>query len=97
MDSILQDDKECFMCGTTLNLECHHVIFGSSRRKTSERLGLKIWLCAEHHRGPLGPHMNREADLRLRRYAQSCYEDSHSRAEWMEAIGRNYLGGRNEV
>lgn len=47
--SILQSDKECFMCGTTYNLERHHVIFGTA------------------------------------------YEDKHSRDEWVERIGRNYL------
>ena len=79
------------MCGTTLGLECHHVIFGRGMRPISERLGLTIWLCAEHHRGCLGPHMNRKTDLRLRRFAQSCYEDTHSHKEWMKFIGRNYL------
>lgn len=63
--SILQSEKECFMCGTALNLE--------------------------HHQGKFGPHQDRGTDLRLRRFAQSCYEDKHSREEWMEKIGRNYL------
>lgn len=91
MKSILQDNKQCFICGTTANLECHHVVFGRGLRPVSDKLGLKLWLCSEHHRGNYSPHMNRELDLRLRRFAQSCYEDKHSRAEWMRHIGRNYL------
>lgn len=91
MKSILQNKKECFYCGTTANLECHHVVFGSGLRKVSDKLGLKVWLCAEHHRGSYSPHMRRDFDLRLRRFAQSCYEEKHSRQEWMQRVGRNYL------
>lgn len=89
--SILQESKECFFCGTTLNLERHHVIFGTAGRKTSDKLGLTVWLCSDHHRGRYSPHQNREVDLRLKRFAQSCYEDKHSRDEWMQKVGRNYL------
>ena len=51
------------MCGTTCNLERHHVIFGTANlerhhvifgtagRKISDKLGLTIWLCHEHHLG----------------------------------------------
>ena len=64
--SILQSEKECFMCGTVLNLERHHVIFGTAGRKISDKLGLTVWLCHEHHQGRFGPHQDRETDLRLR-------------------------------
>lgn len=68
--SILQDRKECFCCGTTLNLERHHVIHGTAGRKIADRLGLTIWLCAEHHRGAYSPHQRRDVDLRYKRFAQ---------------------------
>lgn len=35
------------MCGTTRNLERHHVIFGTAGRKISDKLGLTIWSCYE--------------------------------------------------
>lgn len=89
--SILQSEKQCFYCGTTLNLERHHCIHGTAGRRIADKLGLTIWLCSEHHRGNYSPHQNRELDLRLKRFAQSCYEDKHSREEWMEKVGRNYL------
>lgn len=89
--SILQSEKQCFFCGTTLNLERHHIIMGTAGRKIADKLGLTIWLCSEHHRGKYSPHQCREIDLRLKRFAQSCYEDKHSREEWMEKVGRNYL------
>ncbi len=89
--SILQDEKKCFFCGTTQGLERHHVVFGSAGRQISDKLGLTVWLCSEHHRGYYSPHQRRDIDLRLRRFAQSCYEDKHSHEEWMERVGRNYL------
>ncbi len=69
--SILQDRKECFCCGTTLNLERHHVIHGTAGRKIADRLGLTIWLCAEHHRGAYSPHQRHDVD-----------SGSHNRATW---------------
>lgn len=89
--SILQSEKQCFYCGTTLNLERHHCIHGTAGRRIADKLGLTIWLCSEHHRGKYSPHQDREVDLRLKRFAQSCYEDKHSREEWMQKVGRNYL------
>ena len=80
--SILQDRKECFCCGTTLNLERHHVIHGTAGRKIADRLGLTIWLCAD-------------VDLRYKRFAQSCYMDRYGTksgyALWMAEVGKNYL------
>ena len=93
--SILQDKKECFCCGTTLNLERHHVIHGTAGRKIADRLGLTIWLCAEHHRGAYSPHQRKDADLRYKRFAQSCFIDKYGKesgkALWMAEVGRNYL------
>ena len=89
--SILQSEKQCFFCGTTLNLERHHIIHGTAGRRIADKLGLTIWLCDEHHRGKYSPHQDKEIDLRLKRFAQSCYEDKHSREEWMQKVGRNYL------
>ena len=48
--SILQNDKECYLCRrfynlrTTRGLEEHHILFGRGRRELSERYGLKVWL-----------------------------------------------------
>ena len=89
--SILQDEKRCFICGTNIGCELHHCIHGTAGRKIADKLGLTLWLCSEHHRGNYSPHQNRELDLRLKRFAQSCYEDKHSREEWMQKVGRNYL------
>ena len=89
--SILQEEKACFLCGTTLNLQRHHVLHGTAMRKIADKLGLTLWLCAEHHTGSYSPHQRKDVDQRLKRFAQSCYEDTHSRDEWMAKVGRNYL------
>lgn len=45
--SILQSDKECYLCRkrynlrTTRSLEEHHILFGRGRRELSEQYGLK--------------------------------------------------------
>ena len=90
--SVLQDEKKCFLCDTTLNLERHHVLHGTAMRRIADKLGLTVWLCAEHHRGAYSPHQRKDVDLRLKRFAQSCYEDKHDRFDWMVKVGRNYLG-----
>ena len=53
--SIIQKKKECIICNS-LNAEEHHVFFGTANRKLSEKYGLKVYLCAEHHRGTRGVH-----------------------------------------
>ena len=50
--SILQNEKECYICGLYYPVEEHHVYFGANR-KISEQNGFKVWLCAEHHRGTI--------------------------------------------
>lgn len=92
MKSIIQKEKECFICGSTLNLEEHHIYFGNGLREKSERHGFKCFLCQYHHRDSKGGvHGNRQIDLMLKRVCQKEYEKTHSRQEWMKLIKRNYL------
>lgn len=91
MESIIQTEKECFVCGSRVNLHSHHLIFGNPGRRNSEKHGLKVWLCMEHHTGNSGVHQNRDLDLQLKRVGQLKFEESHSRSEWMSVFGRNYL------
>ena len=90
--SILQKEKACLICDTTQNVECHHVYFGTANRKVSEKHGFTVWLCNHHHTGSRNSvHQNRELDLMLKKAMQMVYEIDHSREEFMELIGRNYL------
>lgn len=93
MKSILQEEKECYVCGRTEGLQEHHC-FPGKNRKTSEANGFKVWLCLAHHTGS-----NRAVDgkdggllaLTLKKHCQMEFEKTHTRAEFMALIGRNYL------
>ena len=91
MISILQTEKECFVCKTTYGLEEHHVIGGTANRKQSEKYGLKVWLCHEHHRGNTGVHFNKELDLKIKKIAQSTFEREHTREEFRAIFGKSWL------
>lgn len=92
MKSILQDNKECWVCGTTLDLHDHHIFFGVANRKQSEKYGLKIWLCGMHHNmSDQGIHFNKELDIAVKQMAQEVFERTHSREEFRELFGKNYL------
>lgn len=92
MKSIISDERRCYLCGSTVGLEEHHILFGTSHRKVSERLGLKVWLCYRCHRdNKYGVHGNRAKDRQLKELAQSVFEKNHTRDEWLKLFGRNYL------
>lgn len=91
MKSILQDEKECYICG---NPECfdHHIYGGKKNRSVSEKNGFKIYLCLNHHtNGKFAIHNNKETDNYYKKICQEKYEQEHSREEFMKLIGRNYL------
>ena len=92
MKSIIQKEKECYLCGTTTGLENHHCIHGSGWRKLADSYGLTVWLCSYHHRdSKQGVHGNRELDLKLKRKAQEVFEEKHGHEKFMKIFGRNYL------
>ena len=88
--SILAHNVECFICGTSLGLERHHVFYGNPNRKNAEQDGLWVWLCQDHHRGNVSVHFNRAMDLKLKRYAQEVYERDHTREEFIARYGKSY-------
>ena len=93
MKSILQDEKKCFITGSTNGLHRHH-IFGSFNRDNSERYGLWVWLRWDYHIADSPhrtPHNDSEVDLMLKRQAQREFEKTHSRDEFMNIFGRNWL------
>jgi len=92
MKSIIQENKECFVCKTTQNLHEHHIFFNTANRKQSEATGLKIFLCARHHNmSDEGIHFNKELDLEVKRYAQEIFEKTHSREEFRSLFGKSWL------
>ena len=91
IQSVLQDEKKCWICGSMVDLERHHIMSGTANRKLSERYGLWCYLCYRHHTGPGGAQYNRVLNRELRMYAQMAFERTHTREEWMKVFGKNYL------
>lgn len=91
MKTILQDKKECYFCQNQ-NVEDHHIFFGTSNRKNSEKHGLKVWLCHVCHRDQIvGVHFSKARNLQLRRIAQGKFEETGTREDFIKIFGRNYL------
>ena len=91
MKSILQEDTDyCFVCGR-YGTEIHHIFFGTSNRKMSDKYGCVVGLCYEHHRGNSGVHHNRELDLELKRMAQRRFQEIYTEEQFLAVFGRNYL------
>lgn len=93
MESVIQKEKKCFVCETTIGLECHHCLHGTANRKLAEQYGLKVWLCNEHHTGSMhSVHRNKELDDHLKKVAQRTFERVHgSRNDFRAIFGKSYL------
>lgn len=92
MKTVLQNEKECYVCGTTFGLHDHH-IFGASNRKHSEKRGLKVWLCGKHHNlSNEGVHFHKGLDNHLKEMAQKYYESHYgTREDFRQEFGKSYL------
>ena len=93
MESIIQDRKCCWVCGTTENLHKHHIYGGLKNRSISDRNGFTVYLCGRHHDlSQQGVHFNKVLDLNIKQVCQQEFESQgHTREEFMKLIGRNYL------
>lgn len=95
MKSIIQTEKKCYVCETTYNLHLHHVIFGVANRKLSDKDGLTVYLCYEHHEGTSGVHgkNGHELDLELKKLAQKRWMKYYDKTEddFRQRYGRSYL------
>lgn len=108
MKSIMHDKREgaCYLC-MLLNgdyakkdVQEHHAIFGTARRKLAEKYGLKVYLCLWHHtQGPQAVHNNRELADILKQEAQKAFQKRYPNMDFLEVFGRNYCdeaGGEKE-
>ena len=82
-----------------LRLRAHRGVAGApllsgQNRKTSEANGFKVWLCLAHHTGSNRAVHGKDGGLltlTLKKHCQMEFEKTHTRAEFMALIGRNYL------
>lgn len=91
--SILQDVKECYICGTTNNLHLHHIYYGTANRRLSDQDGCVVYLCLNHHTGANGVHTNRKIDLFLKAKCEKEYLRLNNKTidDFIARYGRDYL------
>ena len=90
MKSIIQEEKKCYFCDTTLNLHEHH-IFEGRNRQMSEKYGLKVWLCSSHHNmSDDSVHFNPVYMKLLKTIGQLYFERTYDE-EFIRIFRRNYL------
>ena len=66
----LQEDKCCWVCGSSHALSPHHVFGNTGNRSMSEKYGLVVWMCFNHHTGGAGIHFDTELRKSLQAYAK---------------------------
>ena len=86
--SILQSEKECWVTGSTMNLDKHH-IYAGARRNKSERYGCWVWLRHDVH---MDLHERNQAlGYELKALAQKRFEELYGHEKFMEVFGKNYI------
>lgn len=98
MRSIMQDKNGiCLLClyyqhnDAVQYVHEHHIFYGPYR-KHSEKCGLKIYLCPEHHEyGNFSAHHNPYVDNLLKKTAEAAFLLSHTKMEYIAVFGKNYL------
>lgn len=95
------EDDICSVCHTPY-AHTHEVFFGTANRRISIEYGFQEKLCAFHHQHwENAPHVKPYKndidtpdawfDKGLKQKHQARFEETHSREEFMQLIGRNYL------
>lgn len=86
--SIIQSDKKgiCFICSRCGPTEVHHMLHGS-RRAAADKYGLTVNLCRDCH---AALHDRGAYDRELEVLAQTEFEKTHDRSEWIQIFGKNY-------
>ena len=87
--------RKCYLCGSFRDVEKHHVYSGPYR-KASEKHRMTVDLCASCHRGPHGVHQDAEQNKRLKALFQGKFEETHTRQEFRQVFGKNYLEDDDE-
>ena len=86
--SIMQRKKVCWFSGSERYLEEHHIFGGHGKRDLSEQYGLKVYLRKDWHDKV---HSDRETAMKLKRAGQRAFEKTHTREEFMQIFGKNYI------
>lgn len=91
MESILSEERKCYICGSTRWLERHH-IYGGANRPKSEKYGLVVYLCHWcHNEPPNGVHFNKERMRWLREEGQRAFQRRYPDLNFLAIFRHNYL------
>ncbi len=101
MKSIIQLNKNyCYICREQTGyiverrgLEEHH-IFGGPNRILSEKYGLKVYLCPEHHQfGPDAVHKNPNYghDYYLKQIGQQAFTERYPDLDFRAIFGKSFI------
>lgn len=91
--SLLQDTKECYVCGTTQNIHIHEVFYGRNRQN-SIKDGCCVYLCGKHHNlSNEGVHFDKKLDLKLKQLAEQkwCKYYNKTPEDFRKRYYCNYL------
>ena len=95
MNSIMNTKKGiCYVCGRRCESQEHHIFYGTANRSLSEKYGLKVYLCLNHHTATREAvhNGNKTLDIQLKQEGQRAFERRFgSRRKFMEIFGKNYL------
>lgn len=89
--SIISNAKKCYICGSTLNLEKHHCLFGTANRKKADLDGLWVWLCHDCHHGVHNQNVYAKRSLQMRAQRRWEEEKGKSTAQFIDRYGKSYL------
>ena len=81
--------KQCYLCGTTENLEVHHLLCGIHQRAKAEKYGLTIDLCHRcHMKVQQSPALMRWSRIKGQKMFESKYGN---RDDFIKIFGKNYI------
>ena len=92
-ESIIDNDRCCFICGDTRDLDRHHVFRGESKRSLAEEDGCWVWLCKAHHTmSNEAVHQCTPFRRTLEKYGQYVWEHTYGdREQFRKRYGISYL------
>lgn len=106
MKSIMQDKQAhtCYLCMmlhsdySEKQTQEHHVFFGTANRRLSEKYGLKVYLCLEHHEtGRDAVHRNAETALLVKQKGQRAFEKRWPDLDFIKIFGKNFLPVQEQI
>ena len=106
MKSIMHDkrDRTCYLCmmlhdddNMKAVLQEHHIFGGTANRKISEKYGLKVYLCLDHHlTGTEAVHRNAGVAILLKQEGQRTFQRRYPDMDFMKIFGKSYLADEDE-